>query len=68
MFALMFMRLIMKMTKILTIEMQKEELNILDALTSIEETVASLETIRRNKSEMNNQVKASVQFAKIIRS
>ena len=30
MFALMFMRLIMKITKILTIQMQKEELNILD--------------------------------------
>jgi hypothetical protein len=33
--------------------MQKEELNILDALMAIEETVASLETIRRNESEMN---------------
>ena len=63
-FAIMFMRLIMKMTKILTMEMQKEELNILDALISIEGTVASLERIRRNESEMNNQVKASVKFAK----
>jgi hypothetical protein len=64
MFALMFMRLIMKITKILTIQMQKEELNILDALMAIEETVASLGTIRRNESETNNQVKASVEFAK----
>ena len=64
MFALMSVRLIMKITKILTIQMQKEELNILDALMAIEETVASLETIRRNESEMNNQVKASVEFAK----
>ena len=39
MFALMSMRLIMKITKILTIQMQKEELNILDALMAIEETV-----------------------------
>ena len=31
---------------------------------AIEETVASLETIRRNESEMNNQVKASVEFPK----
>ena len=44
--------------------MQKEELNILDAVMAIEQTVASLETIRRNESEMNNQVKASVEFAK----
>ena len=36
MFALMFMGLIMKITKILTIQMQKEELNILDALMAIE--------------------------------
>jgi hypothetical protein len=64
MFALMFMHLIMKITKILTIQMQKEELNILDALMAIEETVASLGTIRRNESETNNQVKASVEFAK----
>ncbi|CAB4023988.1 zinc finger MYM-type 1-like [Paramuricea clavata] len=35
-----------------------------DALMAIEETVASLETIRRNELEMNNQVKASVEFAK----
>ncbi|CAB3986957.1 zinc finger MYM-type 1-like [Paramuricea clavata] len=64
MFALMFMHLIMEITKILTIQMQTEKLNILDALMAIEETVASLETIRRNESEMNNQVKASVEFAK----
>ncbi|CAB4023989.1 Hypothetical predicted protein [Paramuricea clavata] len=55
---------IMKITKMLTIQMQKEELNILDALMAIEETVASLETIRRNELEVNNQVKASVEFAK----
>ena len=39
MFALMYMRLMMKITKILTMEMQKTELNILDALTLIEQTV-----------------------------
>lgn len=58
------MRLIMKMTKVLTIEMQKEELNILDALTSIDGTASSLEMRRINELEMNNQVKASVSFTK----
>ena len=38
-FALIFMRVIMKMTKILTVEMQKSDLNILDALSLIDGTV-----------------------------
>ena len=63
-FALMYMRLIMKITKILTMEMQKTELNILDAITLIEQTVTSLERIRASESEMNSQIEASVQFAK----
>ena len=63
-FAIMFMRVIMKKTKILTVAMQKPELNILDALSLIDATVLSLERIRNCKSEMNNQVDASVQFAK----
>ena len=60
----MFMRVIMKMTKILTVQMQKPELNILDALSLIDATVKSLERIRNSESEMNSQVQASVQFAK----
>ena len=55
-FALMFMLVIMKMTKILTVEMQKSELNILDALSLTDGTVTSLERIRNSESEMNNQV------------
>ena len=58
------MRVIMKMTKILTVEMQKSELNILNALSMIDSTVTSLERIRNSESEINNQVQASVQFAK----
>ena len=64
MFALMYMRLMMKITKILTMEMQKTELNILDAITLIEQTITSLERIRASESEMNSQIDASVQFAK----
>ena len=60
------MRLIMKITKILTMEMQKTELNILDAITLIEQTVTSLERIRASESEMNSQIDASVQFAKTL--
>ena len=63
-FAIMFMRVIMKMTKILTVQMQRPELNILDALSLIDATVKSLERIRNSESEMNSQVQASVQFAK----
>ena len=63
-FALMFMRLIMRMTKILTVQMQKPELNILDGLTLIDQTVTSLERIRNTESELNDQIDASVEFAK----
>ena len=45
-------------------EMQKTELNILDAFTLIEQTVTSLERIRASESEMNSQMDASVQFAR----
>ena len=65
-FAMMFMRLIMKMTKILTVQMQKPELNILDALTLINQTVTSLERIRSTESELDDQIDASVEFAKTL--
>ena len=54
----------MKIRKILTMEMQKTELNIFDALTLVEQTVTSLERIRASESEMNSQIDVSVQFAK----
>ena len=50
------MRLIMRMTKILTVQMQKPELNILDGLTLIDQTVTSLERIRNTESELNDQI------------
>ncbi|XP_046843246.1 uncharacterized protein LOC124437305 isoform X2 [Xenia sp. Carnegie-2017] len=67
-FAVMFMRFIMRKTKILTVQMQKPELNILDGLQLIDETVRSLERIRHNESELNDQIDASVEFAKTLSS
>ena len=63
-FALMFMRLVMKKTKLLTLEMQKEELNILDALTLVEETVKILESMRECTYDIDNEVCACIQFCK----
>ncbi|XP_028414896.1 52 kDa repressor of the inhibitor of the protein kinase-like [Dendronephthya gigantea] len=63
-FTLMFMRPIMKKTKILTMEMQKEALNILDALILVEGTIISLKAIRESESEMDEQIEASIQFSK----
>ena len=42
------MRVIMKMTKILTVEMQKSELNILDALSLIDGTVTCLAKLEKD--------------------
>ena len=67
-FAVMFMRFIMRKTKILTVQMQKPELNILDGLQLIDETVRSLERIRNTESELNDQIDASVEFAKTLGS
>ena len=64
MFAIMFIRVIMRKTKVFTVAMQRPKLNILDALSLIDATVLSLKRIRNSKSEMNNKVDASVQFAK----
>ena len=58
------MQLIMKKSQILTTEMQKPELNILDALTLIDGMATSLERARNSKDEMNNQIQGSVEFAK----
>ena len=50
-FALMFMRFIMRKTKILTKQLQEEELNILDALKLIDATVENLREIRSESEE-----------------
>ena len=67
-FARMFMRLIMRKTKILTVQIQNPELNILDGLVLIDHTVTSLERIRSTESELNDQIDANVKFAEALRS
>ena len=53
-FAVMFMRLIMRKTNILTVQMQNLELNILDGLALIDHNVASLKRIQSTESELND--------------
>ncbi len=65
-FALMFMRIVMKKTKILTMQLQEEELNILDALKLIEATVTNLEEIRGNDDAMDAELDAINQYANTI--
>ena len=67
-FAKMFMRLVMRKTKILTVQIQNPELNILDGLVLIDHTVTSLERIRSTESELNDQIDASVKFAETLGS
>lgn len=43
----------MRKTNILTVQMQKPDLNILDGLALIDQTVTSLERIRSSESELN---------------
>ena len=43
--------------------MQKESLNILDALVLVEETIHSLRKIRENESEIDRQIEASIQVS-----
>ena len=58
----------MRKTKILTVQMQSPELNILDGLALIDHTVTSLERIRSTESELNDQIDASVKFAETLGS
>ena len=55
----MFMRIILWKTKILTESLQKENLNIVDALEAVNGTVKSLEDIRNDDEEILNQIQAS---------
>ena len=58
----------MRKTKILTVQMQNPELNILDGLALIDHTVTLLERIRSTESELNDQIDASVKFAETLGS
>ena len=57
--SLMFMRIILWKTKVLTESLQKENLNIVDALEAVNGTVKSLEDIRKDDEGVLNQIQAS---------
>ena len=56
----------MRKTKILTVQMQNPELNILDGLALIDNTVTSLERIQSMESELNDQIETGVKFAEML--
>ena len=58
--SLMFMRLLLWKTKVLTEVLQGENLNIIDALNAIKATITSLEVIRGDDVSIRNQIEASV--------
>ena len=57
--SLMFMRIILWKTKVLTESLQKENLNIVDALEAVNGAVKSLEDIRKDDEGILNQIQAS---------
>ena len=57
--SLMFMRIILWKTKVLTESLQKEDLNIVDALEAVNGTVKSLEDIRKDDEGISDQIQAS---------
>ena len=57
--SLMLMRIILWTTKILMASLQKENLNIVDALEAVNGTVKSLEDIRKDDEGISNQIQAS---------
>ena len=61
-FGLMFMRLIMKKIKLLTKQLQEEELNILDTLLLIDATVENLKKIRSEDRAMDAELDAIAEF------
>ena len=62
-FGLMLMRIIMPETKVLTKQLQEDELNILDALKLLDATVENVKEIRNDETAMNAQLNAMVAFA-----
>ncbi|CAB4011746.1 zinc finger MYM-type 1-like [Paramuricea clavata] len=59
--SLMFMRIILWKTKVLTESLQKEDLNIVDALEALDGTVKSLQDIRKDDEGIANQIQASTE-------
>ena len=60
---IMFMKNIMYKTKRVTEIFQKEDLNIIDAISVIESTIKSLERVNNDVDAMNSEIQAAVAFA-----
>ena len=58
--SLMFMRIILWKTKVLTESLQKEDLNIVDAIEVLNGTIKSLQDIRNDDEAIVNQIQASI--------
>ena len=57
---LMFMRLVLWKTKVLTEVLQGTNLNIVDAFNTVKATIESLEAMRSDEEGIRNQIQASV--------
>ena len=62
--SIMFMKNIMQRMHQMTCILQGEELNVVDAMTVIESTVALLKRVRANDQEMDDQIDAGVEYLK----
>ena len=62
--SIMFMKNIMYKTKRMTEILQSEDLNVIDAITIMEATVKSLETVNNDADAMNAEIQAAAAFAK----
>ncbi len=60
---IVFMKNIMYKTKRMTEILQKEDLNIIDAITIMESTIKSLENVNNDIDTMNAEIQAAVIFA-----
>ena len=61
--ALMFMRIVMVKTKILTKQVQAIELNIIDASEALDATISTLKYLREKEEDINLQMEAAVAFS-----
>ena len=62
--ALMFMKNVAYKTKLLVVQLQTVELNILDATSLVEATLSIMEKIRADDKMMDDQIESSLIFAR----
>ncbi len=62
--SLFFMKSILYKVKIVTEILEKEEINVIDAIETIDSCVTSLERIRTSEEEVNNLLDAAIIFSK----